>query len=65
MASKAEWKIQAKLGGSPGADHIMILEHKYYATLFFQAFWLAPQILNSIRILKKFAQRKIYEAKSL
>ena len=35
-----------------GTDPITILQRKFYATLFFQAFWLAAAIFQPIRMLK-------------
>ena len=35
-----------------GTDSIKILQHKFYAMLFFQAFWLATHIYQPIRMLK-------------
>ena len=37
-----------------GPDPINILQHKFYAMLIFEAIWLATQICQPIRVLKKF-----------
>ena len=39
-------------GYRPGTDPITSLQRKFYATLFFQAFWLAAAIFQPIRMLK-------------
>ena len=36
----------------PMSNPINILQHKFYATLFFQANWLATQIFNQSKCLK-------------
>ena len=46
-------------------DPIKILERKFYATLFLQAFRLATQFFQPIRKLKKYALCKIYAVISL
>ena len=41
--------------GRPGAGHIKILQHKFYAMQFFQAFWLDPLYFHPIKMLEKIA----------
>ena len=47
-----------------GPDPIKILERKFYATLFLQAFWLATQLFQPIIMFKIFAQCKFYSVKN-
>ena len=54
MDSKKDWKMQIKYYDkkTPGTDPINILQRIFYAILFFQAFWLATDIFQPIRMLK-------------
>ena len=36
-------------------DPLKILQNKFYTMLSFQAFWVATQIFQPLRMLKKFA----------
>ena len=52
VCSELAQKKQNK-GKSPGTDPIKILQRKFYATQFYQTFWLGPIYFQPTKMLEK------------